>query len=110
MAQLDFIRSNEFDYSIKTGVTFLFDVILKDENNAAMNLTGYSCNIYIYNYLTRIGTIAGTITTPASGVVHFEMSATNTAALPLGNYTYHMEYSIAGVVTRISEGKIEIRD
>lgn len=110
MAQLDFIKSNDFDYSMKTGVTFLVDVLIKDENGNAMNLGGYACNIYFYNYLTRIGTIAGTIATPSSGVVHFEMSATDTAAMPLGNFIYHMEYSLAGVVTRIAEGKLEIRD
>jgi hypothetical protein len=110
MAQLDFIRSNDFDYSMKTGVTFLADLLIKDNSGVPMNLSGYTVSLYIYNYLTRIGTVVGTVTTPSSGMVHFEMSAENTALMPLGNFIYHMEHTIAGVVTRIAEGKLEIRD
>lgn len=110
MAQLDFIKSNDFDYSMKTAVTFLVDVLIKDVNGVPMNLAGYTVNLYFYNYLTRIGSITGTVATPASGMVHFEMAASATALMPLGNFIYHMEYTTAGVVTRIAEGKLEIRD
>lgn len=110
MTQLDFIRSSDFDYSMKTGVTFLVDVLIKDDNATPMNLNGYACSLYIYSHLALIGTIAGTITTPANGIVHFEVSASATASMPLGDYLYHMEYSIAGTVTRIAEGRFQIRD
>ena len=110
MAQLDFIRSVDFDYSIKTGVTFLADVLIKDTNGVPMNLNGYAVKIYILNYLKKIGVIVGTMATPTDGTVHFEMSATDTEAMAIGMYTYQLEYSIGGIVTRISEGKIEVRD
>lgn len=110
MAQLDLVRSANYDYSMKTGVTFLLDIVIKQLGGNPVDLTGYTVKLYIYNYLTKIGTVNGTITDAPNGKVHFEMSATDTALMPLGNYIYHMEYSISGVVTRLAEGKIEIRD
>lgn len=110
MSQLDFIKTNNFDYSMKTGVTFSVDILIKNSNNVPMDLTGYAVKIYIYSYRTKIGTINGSISDPLTGKVNFQMAAIDTEKMPLGNYIYHMEYSISGIVTRISEGKIEIRD
>lgn len=110
MSQLDFVKSTSFDYSMKTGVTFLVDVLIKESTGTVTDLTGFTAVLSVYDGLTKLLDITGIITLPLTGKIHFEVSAAATALLPVGKYIYHLETTAAGIVNRLCEGKFEIRD
>ena len=109
-SQLDFIKSITFDYSLKTGVTFLVDILVKESTGIVTNLTGFTAVLSVYDGLTKILDIIGSISEPLTGKIRFQLSATATTSLPVGKYIYHLETTAGAIVTRLAEGKFEIRD
>ena len=79
----------------------------------AMNLTGYTAASKMrQNYTsTTAHTINTTITSPATaGLIDSSLSATETSAIKAGYYVYDLEItSSGGVVTRVVEGKIQMK-
>ena len=79
----------------------------------AMNLTGYTVASKMrQNYTsTTAHTINTTITSPATaGLIDSSLSATETSAIKAGYYVYDLEItSSGGVVTRVVEGKIQMK-
>ena len=112
MDTIDFVKTDCSDLSCHTGVTFIVDMIVYQEcGELPDDLTNYTARILFYNEIetTIIVNIVGSITEPAKGKIHFEISATNTALLPIGMYSHHLEItSIGGVVYRLAEGAFEI--
>ena len=79
----------------------------------AMNLTGYTVASKMrQNYTsTTAHTITTTITNPATaGKIDSSLTATETSAIKAGYYVYDLEItSSGGVVTRVVEGKIQMK-
>ena len=79
----------------------------------AMNLTGYTVASKMRKHYTSTAahTINTTITNPATaGLIDSSLSATETSAITAGYYVYDLEItSSGGVVTRVVEGKIQMK-
>ena len=79
----------------------------------AMNLTGYTVASKMRKHYTSTAshTINTTITSPATaGLIDSSLSATETSAIKAGYYVYDLEItSSGGVVTRVVEGKIQMK-
>ena len=112
MQSIDFVKTDCSDSSCQTGVTFLLDAVLFEQcENIPNDLTGYTAKIAVYDGSedSIVTTIIGAIAEPLNGKIHFELSATATALLPVGMYSHHIEItSAAGVVYRLAEGCFEI--
>ncbi len=112
MSRLDFIKTTSYDYSAKQGITFLFDIRLKDSSGALIDVTNYSADIIVYNDIDKsiIATISGSIDVDGTtGLIHFEHSAVETALLPLGRFNYYLNTTDGNaVVKRASEGYFEV--
>ena len=101
--------------TIDQGATFSSDVTVKDANNNAFDLTGYSASAKIAKGFSSTRTrtsITCTISTPAtSGVVTLSLTADQTTNLDEGRYVYDLEIlqTSSSTVTRVIEGIITVR-
>ena len=114
MNEIDFIKTDCADYACHTGATFLVDMQLIQECNGLPNdLTDYSAAMKITtedDETDILTTIVGSITDPLAGIIHFELSASETSALTVGLYDHQIDLtSIGGIVYRVSEGKFEVK-
>ena len=115
MTKIDFVKTDCDDLSCHTGVTFMLDCLYVQKcTSIPNNLQGYAAVIKVFDTvddkpeITLIAEIDGVISAPASGVIHFEMSATDTDKLIIGSYSYHMELMIGTTVYRVAEGIFEV--
>lgn len=110
--QIDFVQSECGDLACHQGVTFLVDcLVYQGCNGRPDDLTGYTARMLVFNQVETdvIIDIPGTIDPDSKGVIHFEVSATVTATLPLGMYQQNIEItSVGGIVYRLSSGLFEI--
>ena len=101
--------------TIDQGATFSSDVTVKDANNNAFDLTGYSASAKMAKGFSSTRTrtsITCTISTPAtSGVVTLSLTADQTTNLDEGRYVYDLEIlqTSSSTVTRVIEGIITVR-
>ena|SRR5210317_637265 len=101
--------------SIDQGASFSSDVTVKDANNNAFNLTGYTAAAKMakgYASTRTRTTITATISgDPTTGVVTLSMTAADTASLDAERYVYDLEITqtSSGTVTRVIEGIISVR-
>ena len=101
--------------SIDQGASFSSDVTVKDANNNAFNLTGYTAAAKMakgYASTRTRTTITATISgDPTTGVVTLSMTAADTASLDAERYVYDLEITqtSTGTVTRVIEGIISVR-
>ena len=101
--------------SIDQGASFSQDVTVKDANNNAFNLTGYTAAAKMakgYASTRTRTTITATISgDPTTGVVTLSMTAADTASLDAERYVYDLEITqtSSGQVTRVIEGIISVR-
>ena len=101
--------------TIDQGATFSSDVTVKDANNNAFDLTGYSASAKMAKGFSSTRTrtsITCTISTPASsGVVTLSLTADQTSALDEGRYVYDLEIlqTSSSTITRVIECIITVR-
>jgi len=101
--------------SIDQGASFSSDVTVKDANNNAFNLTGYTAAAKMakgYASTRTRTTITATISgDPTTGVVTLSMTSADTASLDAERYVYDLEITqtSTGTVTRVIEGIISVR-
>ena len=111
MFKLDFIKTTQFDYSVKNGVTFNFNILVKD-NSGIVDVTGFTGEIFVYNHnvstFDEVVTIAGAPIAGTDGIMYFESDSTETAALPVGRFRYHLNIIDGVNVHRLSEGLFEV--
>jgi hypothetical protein len=114
MNEIDFVKSDCADYAVHTGASFLIDLqLLQDCVGLPVNLTGYSAAMKICDEDDEtdiLTTIVGSIADPLAGIIHFELTATQTGALTIGEYVHQIDLTSAGgVVYRVSEGRFEVK-
>ena len=101
--------------TIDQGATFNSDVTVKDANNNAFDLTGYTASAKMAKGFSSTRTrtsITCTISTPAtSGVVTLALTADETSNLDDGRYVYDLEIlqTSSSTITRVIEGIINVR-
>ena len=102
---------------IDQGSTFSTTITGYDVGGNLLNLTGYSAAGKIkYNYSTGTSLVDFTATVQsgvagaayASGLVDISLTATETAALIVGDLRYDVEVTSGANVTRIQEGLVRV--
>ena len=101
--------------TIDQGATFSSDVTVKDANNNAFDLTGYTASAKMAKGFSSTRTrtsMTCTISTPATtGVVTLALTADQTSQLEEGRYVYDLEIlqTSSSTITRVIEGIINVR-
>jgi len=120
---IDFVKTDFDDLACHTGVTFDVNIRMLEEcTGLPDNLAGYTAILKIMdedeNILVGltgpsgatgiIGSITGSITDPAKGIINFNIPATVTENFTLGNYYHQIEAMIGSTVYRIGQGDFEV--
>ena len=101
--------------TVDQGTSFTSDVTVKDANDNAFNLTGYTANAKMAKGFASTRTRTTITTTVAAdattGVVTLSLTSTVTAGLDAERYVYDLEITqtSSGNVTRVIEGIITVR-
>jgi len=111
------MTAGTYDITIEQGATFTRTLTWKDENEDAVNLTGYSARLQMRESVEAVDTFIDITSgnSPddialggAAGTIIIAISATTTAALTQGG-VYDLELvSGAGVVTRLLQGNVTL--
>ena len=99
--------------TIDQGATFSSDVTVKDAQDNAFNLTGYTASAKLAKGFastrTRTNMTTSIATDATTGVVTLSLTATETSALDAERYVYDLEITSGAAVTRVIEGIITVR-
>ena len=105
------MSAGTYNFILEQGATFNRILTLK-ENNAVMNLTGYSVASKMrstHDSSTVVGTFTCTISDASAGQITMQMTNSTTAAIEEGIYVYDLENTASsGTVTRIMEGNVTV--
>ena len=105
------MSAGTYNFILEQGATFNRILTLK-ENNAVMNLTGYSVASKMrstHDSSTVVGTFTCTVSNATGGVITISMTNSVTGAIEEGMYVYDLEMtSGSGVVTRLMEGTVTV--
>ena len=109
MNTIDFLKTDCSDLACHINATFLMDMIVMQECSLLPdNLNGYTATMVVYSDTATIITLTGVIANPTSGIVHFEISATDTHDLVEGLYNHYINLTTGSTVYRVSEGAFEV--
>jgi hypothetical protein len=108
MAVFNFTRTNNNE-DCQQGATFTREIVLRDENDAVIAITGYTARMQIRT-APGASTITATVSASiASDTITLELTAEETAAIPAWNYYYDLELDNGlGEVDRLLEGRFEV--
>jgi len=106
------MAAGKHNFTLEQGATFDRQITVQ-ENNQALNLTGYSVRMQMrstHDSSTIALTFTTTVASPATeGKINLIATATDTAAIEEGIYVYDLEIeSSAGSVTRLLEGQVTV--
>ena len=106
------MAAGKHNFTLEQGSTFNREITVQ-ENNQALNLTGYSARMQMrstHDSSTIALTYTSTIASPASnGKINLSATATQTASIEEGMYVYDLEIeSSGGEVTRLMEGQVTV--
>ena len=105
------MSAGTYNFIIDQGATFTRKLTVK-ENNAVMDLTGYSVASKMrstHDSSTVVGTFTCTISSGTGGIITVSMPSSTTAAIEEAIYVYDLEItSGAGIVTRLLQGQITV--
>ena len=105
-----------YDFTIYQGATFSRVLTWKDENNVAINVTGYTARMQLREsqdaaaaFITLTTENGGIALGGAAGTITLSISAANTAAITETSGVYDLELvSAGGIVTRLLAGEVLI--
>lgn len=104
-----------YNFTLDQGSTFNLVVVYKDADGQPINLTGYAAALQVRKafdsaaaVLSLNTTNSGIAITGAEGKLSIAATATQTAAIPGGDYVYDLEVSSGGVVTRLIQGIVHV--
>jgi len=106
------MAAGKHNFTLEQGATFDRQITVQ-ENNQALNLTGYSVRMQMrstHDSSTIALTFTTTVASPATeGKINLIATATDTAAIEEGIYVYDLEIeSSGGNVTRLLEGQVTV--
>jgi hypothetical protein len=106
--------ADTYNIQIDAGSTFQLQVSHLDDDDVAINLTGYSARMHIREDVTSEDTVleltssSGITITAATGTLDIAIAASVTKDL-VGPYVYDLEIeSGAGVVDRLLQGSVTV--
>ena len=96
--------------TIDQGTTFSTVISLADDEDVAVNLTGYTANSQIRKHYSSSNSQSFSITLGGtSGTITLSLTSTQTSNLTPGRYVYDVELtSSSNVVSRIVEGIVTV--
>jgi hypothetical protein len=107
--------AGRYNIVCEQGATFRLDMKWTDEKKRPMSLIGWTGRMQVRETVQSVSSVidltspAG-IEFPGGGQVRLNMSATVTAALPVGRFVYDLELvSPSGEVVRLIEGFFTIK-
>ena len=105
------MAAGKHNFTLEQGSTFNREITVQ-ENNQALNLTGYSARMQMrstHDSSTIALTFTASVSNAAQGKIQLSASATNTAAVEEGMYVYDLEIeSGSSGVTRLLEGQVTV--
>jgi hypothetical protein len=108
MPVFNFTRANNGE-DCQQGATFEREIVLRDDDNVIIPLTGYTGQMQI-RASPSATTIAATATVAiAADTITISLTAAETALIPAWNYYYDLELSNgSGGIDRLLEGRFEV--
>lgn len=107
MAVFNFTRANQ-NQDCKQGATFTREITLRDENNAVIDLTGFTGRMQVRVSPSATEITATVTVTILANVITMALTATETAAIAAWNYYYDLELVNGSNVERLLEGRFEV--
>ena len=105
------MAAGSYNFTLEQGSTFRRRLTVQ-ENNSALNLTGYSGRMQMrstHDSDTIILSFTVIVSNASAGQLTATASATTTASITPGIYVYDLEIeSSAGTVTRLMQGNITV--
>ena len=105
----------DYDLLIEQGATFDFSIIWKDDNDTPIDLTGYSARMQIRQTYDTDPIISLTSASGGgialggeAGTIDITVPATTTDDIEISRGRYDLELELAGVVTRLIQGRVQI--
>lgn len=95
---------------VDQGSTFNTTIDLTDENDQALDLSGYTGLAQMRKHYTSSNAVSFIVSIiPASGTVNLSLSANTTATITPGRYVYDVELmDSTGIISRIVEGIVTV--
>lgn len=95
---------------VDQGATFNTTINLTDENDAPLNLNGYTGSAQMRKHYTSSNAVNFIVdVAPTTGTVSLSLSANTTISITPGRYVYDVELTDnSGIVSRIVEGIVTV--
>jgi len=104
-----------YNFTMDQGATFGLEVIYKNANDVVINLNGYTAKLQIRSaYDTSQPALSlttengGIAITGNLGKIAITATATQTAAIPSGEYVYDLEIYSGALVSRVIQGRVNV--
>lgn len=106
------MSAGTYNLVVDQGSSFALDLAIK-QSGTALNLTNYTGRAQLrtaHSASSASATFTVTKTNAAEGTLKLELSATQTANLPAGQYVYDLEIFTSGdaIVKRLLQGDVTI--
>lgn len=103
-----------YNFTLDQGSTWTLQIVYKDSNGVAVNLTGYTAEMQVRrkfdsdtSVLTLSTSNGGITIVPLTGTLNL-LATDEQADIDPGLYVYDLELSIGGVRTRLIQGTVTV--
>ncbi len=106
-----------YNITMDQGAQWTLTVVYDNNNGTPIDLTGYTARMQVRPkfgsdnaVLTLSSPSSGIVITPLTGTLALTATTAQTGDIPGGFYVYDLEISSGGVVTRLMQGSVTVRD
>lgn len=106
-----------YNITMDQGAQWTLQVVYDNNNGTPFDLTGYTARMQVRPkfgsdnaVLTISSPSSGIVITPLTGTLVLTATTAQTGDIPGGFYVYDLEISSGGVVTRLMQGSVTVRD
>ena len=106
-----------YNITMDQGAQWTLTVVYDNNNGTPIDLTGYTARMQVRPkfgsdnaVLTISSPSSGIVITPLTGTLNLTATTAQTGDIPGGFYVYDLEISSGGVVTRLMQGSVTVRD
>jgi hypothetical protein len=106
-----------YNITMDQGAQWTLTVQYDNNNGTPFDLTGYTARMQVRPkfgsdnaVLTISSPSSGIVITPLTGTLNLTATTAQTGDIPGGFYVYDLEITSGGVVTRLMQGSVTVRD
>ena len=106
-----------YNITMDQGAQWTLQVVYDNNNGTPIDLTGYTARMQVRPkfgsdnaVLTISSPSSGIVITPLTGTLNLTATTAQTGDIPGGFYVYDLEITSGGVVTRLMQGSVTVRD